>query len=186
MAPRQARVDIDTAFNFLAEPCDVRVQAFDPALQLAFQEDGLACCQPIDQRGAFGRRGVTGMDQLLQRFERLGQRRCRLRGQRVAEESEHPGVDAVGFGPCAERFGEQARAQRVDDCHGNAGLAQRAMGQTVILVGCLEDDACAFVASDLPLEASDAGAIVGDAQRFAERMEIDVEMGFTHVDADIH
>ena len=48
------------------------------------------------------------------------------------------------------------------------------------------DDARAFVASDLRLEASDAGAIVGAAQRFAERIEIDVEMGFTHVDADIH
>src|SRR3546814_10367732 len=49
----------------------------------------------------------------------------------------------------------------------------------------LHDDEGHVMAGERPLEALDAVAVVGDAQVPVERVEVDVETVFTHVDADI-
>jgi hypothetical protein len=125
------------------------------------------------------------MHQLLQRLERLLSGRPCLRAERLAEDRQHLGIDAVGLGERADGFGEQARAQRVDDRHGQAALAERAMGQAMILGRCLHHDQLHVVLGQQALEAPQTVPVVGDTAAVREGMEVDIEMVFTDVATDV-
>ena len=186
IAARQRRIGGDTLGDRAGEARDMAVEVAAPPPELGLEEGQVACRQAVGQRRALCRRRTARMHQLLQRLERLGDRRCGLRAERVAEQRQHLGVDAVGLGACTEGFGEQARAQRVDDRHGKARLAERAMRQAMILGRRLDDDERHVVPGDVAFETPDAIAVVGNAQVLSERVEMDVETVFTDVDADIH
>ena len=51
----------------------------------------------------------------------------------LAEDGQHPSVDAVGLGQGAGGLGEQARAQRIDDSDSEALRNEAAMGGAVEL-----------------------------------------------------
>ena len=154
--------------------------------EFAPDEGCLAGRPPVDQGGSLGCCGMSGMHQLLQCLECLGCRRRRLRSHHVGEDREHFGIDRVGFGARAEGLGEEACAQRVDDGHGKARLAERAVGAAVIF-GCrLHHDARDRMARQFSLETFDAVAIVDNPKAPAHRVEMDIETVFTDVDADIH
>ncbi len=155
------------------------------AAQFNPQEARLCRIAPVGQRRALGSRGGAGIDQFLQLQERLGWRRQRSRLERLAHQSQQPGIDSIGLGEAAASLGEQARAQRIDNGHGKACRMQRTLRGTMVLAGRFHHHPCHPQAAELSLEASPAAVVVGNTELSSACGHIRVQPLFTHIDASI-
>lgn len=148
-------------------------------------ERGLAGRTPIGQSRPIGDRGRACPDELLQRLERFRRGRGCCRLEAFGEDREEACIEPIRFGQLADGFGKQARAPRIDDGHGETRGAEDAVRLAVVFGGGLHDDGHDRASGEAAPEVPEAVRRVGDAELMANRVEKNVEPGFTDVDADV-
>ena len=145
----------------------------------------LAAPSSVLERGLLGDRGPARENQLLQLGDKGGRRRGGGEPEALAHDGERARIDRIGLGELADRFGEQTRTQRIDDSHRVACGVQRAMGLTMELAGCLDGDEDDLETGKPRLELPEPLVGVGNAERVAKRMQINVDCRFTDIETDV-
>lgn len=156
-------IGLYAAANFEIEPFNMAGQRFQPIVQFGPEEGGLAGSPLVAQGGPVGDRSGAGADKFLQRFEVFGGRSQGSRIERLAHERKHSGVDGVGLGELTGGFGEQTRAQGIDDGDRQPCGVQASMGLPVILGRRLHDDKRHRERRKPPLEGAKTLGRIGDA-----------------------
>ena len=183
--PGQARIGGDEAFDLRLEMGERGLDSADLALDLGDRHGDGGFAELVEERGAGGDGRVPAAQHVPQGLHECAGRGGRAWLHALAEDGQHPSVDAVGLGQGAGGLGEQARAQRIDDSDSEALRNEAAMGGAVELSGRLHDHKRHLVAFKGTLQAPEAVSVVGDGELRPERVEVDVESGFTDVDTDV-
>lgn len=160
--PDQDGIGRDEALDFRAEVSGRRLGGAPLALDFG---GGLgSCCRAelVEKGGSGGDCGVTAAQQLLKASEKLAGRRGRPGLEAFAQYGQHSAVDAVGFGQSADGFGEETRAQRIDDGDGVSAGVETAMGRPVELSGRLHHHERRFVGLKTALQSLDPLRVVGE------------------------
>src|SRR5262245_16139777 len=160
------------------------------SLNLAFKQPlknlALSGGEPVLERGLIGFGGLPRQDQLLKLRHGLGRDSCSARAQAGAIERQKPGVDPVRLGQLPNRFGEFARAERIDNGNRIAGLAQKAVGQPVQLACRLYDHERRRQVRKHSAQLRDPFFAVGNAETLINRMQINIKPRFTDIDAYVN
>ena len=105
--------------------------------------------------------------------------------QALAHQRQHTGVDPVGLGERADGLGEPSRTQRIDDGDLEPAGVEVAMRLAVELARGLHHHDDDIVAGEDFLQSLQTPGVVGQYEAFADGVDMDVEPGFTDVDADV-
>ena len=183
VAPRG--VLLDGVLNELFERFDLPIEGLDHAIDAGLK--ALGHDRPtIFLHGSQGRELTAAHDQV---FDELG---FWIRGgmrdgfQSGGELSDEAGIDRVGFGELADGAGEAADLQGRDDDDREA-FGERSPDEGLLeAAGSFDDDALEALATEAADESRDGARLVGDTEHSVPLKEIDIELGFADVDADVH
>src|ERR1051326_7202958 len=175
------------AFDDLGiEAFDARRQGFDLALQFGLEKARLCLGVAIAKRCQVRRCGMASPHDLLQLFEGFIAGRYGFEFEALAHHGEQLGINPVSLGEGAECFGKVPRAQRIDDRHRVPSGMKGALRVTMQLPCRFHHDETDAVRDELFPQLPETNKIVGNAQRVAKWVHIDVEPGFTNINADIN
>jgi hypothetical protein len=102
----------------------------------------------------------------------------------AAEGGQDGGIDAVGFFQLADRLGVRPGALGIDQRDADAGLDQFGGDLAVEAAGGFDDHQVDLQRSEVREELCDALGVVGQLKTLAGGIDVAVERGLGHVDAD--
>ncbi len=106
MPCRHVRILRDEMADPRLDSADMGVECADAARQLDAQEGRRGVIAPVGEGDAFIDGGATGADEFVERLDDAADRR-RSRGiEPCAHQRERAGIDGIGFGEYAARFGK--------------------------------------------------------------------------------
>lgn len=129
-------------------------------------------------------RVTPAAEQFLQLPQAGLRQRARRRPHGLGEMRDHRGVDRVGLGQLADRFGELADLARVDDRHREAGLRQGHRDQAFVAAAGLHDDQNRRQRHKPPDQLAQPFAIAAAAERGTVGPDMHIHPRLRHVDAD--
>jgi hypothetical protein len=128
--------------------------------------------------------GAAGDVQLLHGVKGRADDGPRRRLEERREAGEHGGIDRVGFGMLADRFGKAPGLAWIDLDQRQAGLRQTALEGVVIGAGGLERDAGDREAAEPGDQGGTSLGAIGEPAGPAGRVEMNLEAVFGDVHAD--
>jgi len=182
IASGQRLVGLDASSDLTLERLNIRTKTPAAPVELPAQKGGGGRTSLVLEGGPFGDRAFPGLDEFLERFERLGRRLSGGGRQAGGKERQQARVQPIRLRQQAHGVGEQAGAQRVDHRHPIAAGMEAAVDLAVLFACGLDDDPLYPINLEPAFELPMALGRVGNAKSLARGQEMDIEPGFANVD----